>query len=247
MFFLRRDYTLSNFQRLFLNICAKFVRILPDQACLLCGAASPNGAWCAPCDNALPYLNCTLCPVCALPTWDGAVCGHCLHQPPHFTRTIAAFAYAFPLSQLLLAFKFGEKLQLAPTLADRLAQRIGSLPDCIVPMPLHSLRLRERGFNQSLLLARELGKRLNLPVLPDACQRLRNTAPQSTLAWKARGKNLRKAFSCSTAVAGKHIAIVDDVMTSGASLNELAQALKQAGATEVSSWVVARTLPHSGK
>ena len=193
----------------------------------------------------LPYLHDAVCPVCALPTWEGAVCGHCLRQPPHFSRTVARFAYAYPLAQLLQAYKFGERLQLAPALAERMLQRIKVMPDCIVPMPLHPLRLHERGFNQSLLLARELGKRLGLPVWPDACQRLRNTAPQSTLAWQARGKNMRKAFACSAAVTGKHIAIVDDVMTSGASLNELALVLRRAGATEVSTWVVARTLPHT--
>jgi len=241
------DYTLSNLQRLFLNIRSKFKQILPAQPCLQCGDASPHGSWCEACDAALPYLNQSLCPVCALPTWEGAVCGHCLREPPHFTRTVAAFAYTFPMAQLLQAYKFGEQIKLAPILAERLAQHIEVLPDCIVPMPLHPLRLRERGFNQSLLLARELGKRLKVPVLPDACQRIRNTAPQSTLALLARGRNMRKAFSCSAAVAGIHIAVVDDVMTSGASLNELAHALLRAGASEVSNWVVARTLPHTGK
>ncbi|HEU0187160.1 MAG TPA: phosphoribosyltransferase family protein, partial [Gallionellaceae bacterium] len=120
-------------------------------------------------------------------------------------------------------------------------------PDCIVPMPLHPLRLRERGFNQSLLLARELGARFKLPVLEQACQRTRNTSPQSGLPWKERGKNMRKAFVASEAVSGKHVAVVDDVMTTGASLNELAQALRHAGATEVSTWVVARTLPHAAQ
>lgn len=245
--FSKADYTLSNFERVFLNICTKFEQLLPAQPCLLCGAASPHGTWCEACDAALPYLNETHCPMCALPTFEGAVCGHCLRQPPHFTRTVAAFAYAFPLAQLLQAYKFGEQLQLAPILAERLVRRIDSLPDCIVPMPLHPQRLRERGFNQSLLLAKALGKTLKVPVLSNACQRVRNTLPQSTLAWQARGKNMRQAFGCDTSVAGKHVAVVDDVMTSGASLNELALALKYAGASEVSNWVVARTLPHTGK
>jgi ComF family protein len=232
-------------QRLFLNIRTKFVQALPAQPCLLCGAASPHGSWCEACDATLPYLNAAHCPLCALPTWQGAVCGHCLRQPPHYSRTVAAFAYAFPLSQLVRSYKFGEQLQLAHTLAEHLAQRIADLPDCIVPMPLHPARLRERGFNQSLLLAHALGRKLNVPVLPAACQRVRNTAPQSSLSWRERGKNIRNAFACSTAVAGKHVAVVDDVMTTGASLNELARALKRAGASGVSNWVVARTLPHS--
>jgi ComF family protein len=238
---------LSNLQRLFLNIRTKFVHILPAQPCLLCGAASPHGAWCSACDAALPYLNTARCPLCALPTLAGAVCGHCLRQPPHFTGTVAAFAYAFPLDQLLQAYKFGEQLQLAHALAERLAQRIELRPDCIIPMPLHSARLRERGFNQSLLLAHHLACKLDIPVLPNACQRVRNTTPQSSLSWRERGKNIRNAFACSAAVAGKHVAVVDDVMTTGASLNELARALKRAGASEVSNWVVARTLPHTAR
>jgi len=238
---------LSILTSLIFNICTKIVQSLPEQPCLLCGAPSQSRAWCAACDAALPYLNSAHCPVCALPTWDSATCGHCLQNPPHFKRTVAAYAYAFPLDKLVLAFKYGEKFHLAASLSDRLAQCVVVRPDCLVAMPLHPARLRERGFNQSLQLARRIGQQLDLPVLPYACQRVRNTPSQSTLPWKERSKNMRKAFSCSTDVAGKHVAVVDDVMTTGATLNELALALLNAGASEVSAWVVARTLPHTGK
>lgn len=220
---------------------------MPAQPCLLCGAPSQDAAWCDACDASLPCLAAACCPVCALPTLEGAVCGHCLRQPPHFKRTVASYAYAFPLDKLVLALKYGEKLHLANDLGAKLAQRVTVLADCIVAMPLHPARLRERGFNQSLQLARRIGKQLALPVLPSACRRVRNTPSQSTLPWKARSKNMRKAFICSAEVAGKHVAVVDDVMTTGATLNELALALLNAGATEVSAWVVARTLPHTGK
>lgn len=230
-----------------MNIRSNIEHLLPAQPCLLCGTASHHGVWCSACDTALPRLPAAHCPVCALPTWEGAICGHCLRRPPQFSRTVAPYAYAFPLDQLVQAFKFGASLQLAHSLAGKLAECVKVMPDCIVPMPLHPVRLRERGFNQSLLLAHHLGDKLNIPVLSDACQRVRNTAPQSALPWKERGKNMRKAFDCSAAVAGKHVAVVDDVMTTGASLNELAHALRRAGASEVSTWVVARTLPHSGK
>lgn len=238
---------MSILTRSLFNICTKIVQSLPEQPCVLCGAPSQTAAWCAACDAVLPYLPTAHCPVCALPTWDGATCGHCLHKPPHFKRTVAAFSYAFPLDKLVLAFKYSEKLHLSNSLGDRLAQGVLVRPDCIVAMPLHRLRLRERGFNQSLQLARRIGQRLDLPVLPHACQRLRNTASQSTLPWKERSKNMRKAFSSTAEVSGKHVAVVDDVMTTGATLNELARALLNAGATEVSAWVVARTLPHTGK
>lgn len=214
---------------------------------MLCGAASHNGVWCAACDTGLPYLLTEHCPVCALPTHAGAVCGHCLQHPPHFKRTVALGAYAFPFDKLVLALKYREKLNLAGPLGDRLAERVSVLPDCIVAMPLHSARLRERGFNQSQQLASRIGRQLALPVLPFACQRVRNTPSQSTLPWKERNRNMRNAFSCTAEVEGKHVAVVDDVMTTGATLNELASAILNAGATEVSAWVVARTLPHTGK
>jgi len=230
----------------FLDIRTQIERALPAQPCLLCGAASRDGAWCAPCDAALPYLTAPRCPVCALPTLHGAVCGRCLKHPPQFDRTVAAYAYAFPLDKLVQALKFHEQLLLAQQLANKLAQRVVIRPDLIIAMPLHPARLRERGFNQSLELARRIAQLLDIPLSSHACQRVRDTPPQSTLPWKARGKNMRQAFACTENLAGLHVAIVDDVMTSGASLNEVAQALRRAGACEVSAWVVARTLPHKG-
>ena len=163
---------------------------------------------------------------------------------PQFDSTLAVFAYAFPLDKLVQALKFGEHLMLADHLADCLAQRVEVLPDCIIAMPLHASRLRQRGFNQSLELARRVANRLDISLLPHACLRVRDTPPQSALTWKERGKNMRKAFTCVQDLSGKHVAVVDDVMTSGASLNELSFALRHAGAKEVSAWVIARTLPH---
>jgi len=194
----------------------------------------------------MPYLPTPHCPVCALPTLNGATCGRCLKQAPQFDRTLAVFAYAFPLDKMVQALKFNGQLMLVRLLANKLAQHVVIRPDCIVAMPLHPARLRERGFNQSLELARQIARNLNIPLLNHACQRVRDTSPQSALPWKERGKNMRKAFTCTEDLSGKHVAVVDDVMTSGASVNELARALRQANAREVSAWVIARTLPHSG-
>jgi ComF family protein len=240
-----RINSVSILPRPFLNIGAKLGRFLPAQPCLLCGAMSRHGAWCTACDATLPYLNAAHCPVCALPTLNGAICGRCLTKKPFFDHTTAVFAYNFPLNKLVQALKFNEQLQLVNDLADKLARRITALPDCIVPMPLHPARLRERGYNQSLELSKRIAQQLDVPLLPHACQRVRDTPPQSVLKWKERGKNMRKAFACTENFAGKHVAMIDDVMTSGASLNELALALRRACAREVSAWVVARTLPHS--
>jgi ComF family protein len=165
---------------------------------------------------------------------------------PAFDHTIAAFSYNFPLDKLIQALKYRDRLILVNFLAAAVMQRITLLPDCIVAMPLHPARLRERGFNQSLLLARRIARELHIPLLIDDCERVRNTPPQSALPWKERDKNMRQAFACKADadVRGKHVAIMDDVMTTGASMGELARALKQAGARKVSAWVVARTLPH---
>ena len=227
----------------FLNIRSRSRQMLPAQPCLLCGTASHNGVWCAACDAGLPYLTLPHCPICALPSPGGEACGRCLQQAPQFDRTLAVYAYAFPLDKQVQALKFGKQLVLVNSLADKLAQCADVKPDCIIPMPLHPARLRERGFNQSLELARRIAKQLHIPLLSDACQRVRDTPPQTTLRWKERSKNMRKAFTCTANLSGKHVAVVDDVMTSGTSLNELALALRSAGAREVSAWVIARTLP----
>ncbi len=231
-----------------LNICTEFKRILPAQPCVLCGSMSHDGLWCAACDRALPYLDTAHCPACALPTPNGEVCGQCLKHPPLFARTTAAFGYTFPLDELIQAMKYGEQLALAHAFAEKLAQRTdkNSLPDCVIPMPLHPAKLRERGFNQSQLLAAGIARELGLELLTHACRRVRDTPPQSALPWRERKKNMRDAFRCDTDLTGKRVALVDDVLTTGASLNALAEAVQKCGAVEIGAWVVARTLPRSG-
>jgi ComF family protein len=238
---------LSILRNYFLNIRAEFKRILPAQPCVLYGSMSHDGLWCAACDAALPYFNVAHCPVCALPTPSGEVCGHCLTQPPLFTRTTAVFGYSFPLDKLIQGMKYGEQLALAHAFAKKLVQRIdkSNLPDYVIAMPLHPVKLRERGFNQSLLLAATVARELKLKLRPNACQRVRDTPPQSALPWKERKKNVRNAFCCDMDLTGKRIVLVDDVLTTGASLNALAEAVSKKGAIEISAWVVARTLPHS--
>lgn len=227
-----------------LNIRTFIKRLRPSQPCVLCGKMTRDGLWCQACDDSLPYLQQTICPTCATPTPRGDICGHCLAHPPSFSATRAAFSYSFPLDQLILAMKFREQLALSQTFAEKLALRIdqSALPDLIIPMPLHPQRLRDRGYNQSLLIAAHLAKLLNIPMLPQGCARVRATATQSSLAWKDRNKNMRDAFRCDLNLIGKKVALLDDVMTTGASMNALAKAVQQAGAQHISAWVVARTL-----
>ena len=214
------------------------------QPCILCGTLSNHGVWCNACDADLPRLSPYHCPICGLPTLNGDICGRCLKHAPSFDATAAAFSYAFPIDKLVQAVKFSAHLSLVDQLADALVPRILTRPDHIIAMPLHPLRLRERGFNQSHLLAQRLSKKLDISLLADVCERTRNTPPQSLLPWQERGKNIRGAFTCSADFSGKHIAIVDDVMTTGTSIEELARTLRQAGAVKISAWVLARTLPH---
>lgn len=236
---------MSIFTEDFLNISIKFKQMLPAQPCLLCGAFSHDGAWCKACDATLPYMTAPPCPCCALPSPGGAVCGRCVKRAPQFDRAYAVFTYAFPLDKMIQALKYGEKLVLVNSLANLLMARMTELPDCIIAMPLHPLRLRERGFNQSLELARRAANGLQIPLLPHACTRVRDTPPQASLTWKERDKNVRRAFACTDEVKGMHVAVIDDVMTSGASLNQVAITLRTAGARKISACVVARALPHA--
>ncbi len=238
---------MSILRKVIFDIRAGIEQVLPAQPCVLCGSMSHDGLWCAACDGALPYLGATHCPTCALPTPSGETCGQCLTHPPPFARTTAVFGYAFPLDKLVQAMKYGEQLALAHAFAKKLAHRIdrSTLPDCVIAMPLHPAKLRERGFNQSQLLAAKAARDLGVELAPDACRRVRDTPPQSALPWKERKKNMRNAFCCDMDLTGRRVALVDDVLTTGASLNALAEAVRKRGAAEISAWVVARTLPRS--
>lgn len=231
-----------------LNECINFTQTrlgrVIAQPCLLCGTRTFGAPLCPACLDDLPRLPASRCPLCALPTSGDEVCGACLKCPPLFERCRAVFAYAHPADVLVQRLKYGGELALAGFLAELLAQEIAPhpLPDLILPMPLHPRRLGERGFNQAVEIGRRLSARLNVPMAVNACQRVRDTPAQAGLELKERRRNLRGAFTCAGELKGRRIALLDDVMTSGASLNALAQAARKTGAAGVEAWVVARTL-----
>ena len=215
------------------------------QRCRLCDGPARGLGLCPACRADLPWLPQARCPMCALPTQNGQICGACLRHPPAWDRTRSALLYDFPIDGLIGALKYRGDLSLAPLLADCLADCVepGAV-DALIPMPLHAARLRTRGYNQAMEIARPLARRLHLPLPPSAVRRLRDTPPQAGLDRAARLKNLRGAFAAEPGqVRGRRIALLDDVMTSGATLGELARTLKQAGAREVECWVIARALP----
>jgi ComF family protein len=219
---------------------------LLEQDCLLCGTTSGNALLCPACTADLPRLPAQHCPQCALPTPHGERCGRCLAKPPHFDATVATFRYDFPLDKLVQSFKYAHRLAIGTWLGQQLAASAAACEaDLIIPLPLHPLRLRERGFNQALELARPIGSAHGWPISALACTRIRHTPAQADLPWRERGKNIRGAFHCTTDLTGRKIALVDDVMTTGASLNECARTLKLHGAERVTLLVVARALPKS--
>jgi len=230
-----------------LNIRSIFNRFFPP-ACLLCSAPSNAHPLCPGCRAELPWHHQPQCPQCAIPTPDGQLCGACLKHPPAFDRTQAALTYAFPVDQMIPRLKYHGQLAIAPVLGECLAEAVEAAPrpDRLIAMPLHATRIRERGFNHATEIARTLARQLGLPLDLDSCRRTRDTPPQMGLKHDARRRNVRGAFTCSGEVQGQRIALIDDVMTTGTSLDELAATLKQAGAREVSCWVVARTLPPGG-
>lgn len=216
-------------------------------SCYLCRGAA-RGVLCAACEADLPRLAGERCPVCALAAAGGAICGRCLARPPAYDATCAAFDYAFPADVLVQALKFRGELALAPLLGEALAARLarGTRVDAVLPVPLAAARLRGRGFNQALEIARAPARATGSPLRPLLAERLRDTAEQASLPLEERARNLRGAFRCTQSLEGATVALVDDVMTTGATLHELAATLKRAGAARVVNWVVART-PEPGR
>ena len=223
-------------------------RVLP-QDCHLCGAPSIDALLCGPCDRSLEELPAVHCPRCAMPSPSGHLCGRCMKRAPNYDATRAALRYEFPADRLILALKYRNTLPMAAYLARKLAATVRSRAksgigiDLVVPMPLHSRRLALRGFNQSVEIGRRVAHELALPFSFQAVQRLRDTPSQADLPLARRRANVRGVFACNESLAGKCVAVVDDVMTSGATLDALAGALKRAGAVHVENWVVARTWP----
>lgn len=216
--------------------------------CLLCAGRTELSLVCAACDSALPSLE-SACARCAVPLASGGICGACHRREPAFDDATAAFEYRFPLDRLIHRFKYAGDLAVGRWLALRLVERVAGhdRPDLLVAPPLGRARLRTRGFNQAVVIAGHVGKRLRVPHAHAAFAKVRETSPQPELGRRQRLANLRDAFRCELQLSGEHVAIVDDVMTTGATAHTLAKLLKERGASRVSVWAVARTPDPSRK
>ena len=228
-----------------------YIWLKNKQNCLLCGEpADASTPICMACETDLPWLG-DQCRTCALPlAATGLTCGQCLAQPPAFEQVAVPWAYGFPIDSLITRFKHSARWPLGRLLGELLSEFIRhrfdddlSRPDALVPVPLATQRLRQRGFNQAAMLARWLGAGLDIPCAENLLLRVQDTRAQQDLQAEARKKNLLHAFALApdASIAGRHLALVDDVLTTGATAHALARLLMNAGAARVDVYCLART------
>ncbi len=220
--------------------------------CILCGGPGRDQDLCAACARDLPWLD-SACVACGLPQPAKAVgdrCPSCLATPPPFAVCLVAMRYEYPVDRLITALKYRQQLTYARVLgnllADFAARKMCAIgitpPDLIVPVPLNRRRLACRGFNQAAEIGRFVAAKLNVKQDPHACERVRDTPPQTGLAAEQRRRNLHGAFVVRKSLKGRRVALLDDVITTGTTVHAIAAQLHRAGATEVQVWSVARSL-----
>ncbi|APC17216.1 amidophosphoribosyltransferase [Pseudomonas frederiksbergensis] len=228
-----------------------YIWLKNKQHCLLCNEPSDTSqSICTPCETELPWLG-DHCQACALPLPEaGLTCGQCLRDPPAFEQVIAPWTYSFPIDSLITRFKHAAKWPYGRLLAELLAQSLQhhfdeglKPPDALVPVPLARKRLRERGYNQAAMLARWLSDSLEISCDENLLLRTQDTTAQQDLDAKARKQNLLRAFALTpnAQIKGRHLALVDDVLTTGATAQSLARLLIGAGAARVDVYCLART------
>lgn len=257
---IRRRGRLSTERDFEVNIWSRIGQALLPPSCALCGAHGEGlHNLCSGCTSDL-LRNAHACAGCGLPLKGepAARCGRCLRHPPPFDAFYAPFLYTPPLSHLITGLKFRARLSHARLLGQLLAAAIPraipaaiksgfdaapARPDCLLPVPLHPQRLRQRGFNQALEIARPLSAVFGIPLRPGLLRRVRATPAQSDLPARRRRANVRGAFAYTgTTPAARHVVLIDDVVTTGHTVAELARVLRRAGAERIEVWAVARAV-----
>lgn len=214
--------------------------------CLLCGLPAHQYSLCQACIAELPLVG-PACTRCAIPVKNAQICGRCLQSPPYQDLSFSLYRYEGSIRRCITAFKYKKQLHLSALFARQMANQISSresLPECIVPIPLHPKRIRQRGYNQAAEVAKTLAFALNIDYRPELLHRVRLTRSQSDLPFKERQKNMRNAFVCGEQNLPRHIAILDDVMTSGYTAAEAAKVFKGQGVEIIEVWTIARTISH---
>lgn len=231
-------------------VLARLQRGLLPSTCVLCAGGEQAGDLdlCAGCADDLPE-NANACAQCAEQLsghrGEARLCGACLRKPPRFHAAHCAFRYGFPVDHLVRALKYGGRLAHARVLGSLLARSLAdsareSWPQALIPVPLAKQRFGERGFNQAIEIAKQLEKELCIPLRADVLERRRDTREQAGLDRAARRRNVRGAFALRAPLPADHVAIVDDVVTTGSTANEIARVLRKAGAKRIEVWAVAR-------
>ena len=233
---LKKQQTLFSIQ--YCLLCQQALQLPDKQSPFFCHACSLGLPWhqqaCFCCGNAFPI------------TEQQLLCGQCLLHPPAYQRLIATWYYHSPVREIIATLKFKQDFRYLAALSQYLLTTIMNsyshdLPSRIIPVPLHKRRLRQRGFNQAQLIAKKIAKRLQLPLDIHSCERIRATKAQADLPSDKRNKNVRKAFQCKADLHGETVAIVDDIVTTGNTVTELAHCLHQAGAHAIHIWCCAKT------
>ena len=221
-------------------------QLLFPPTCILCGNAGHEGRdLCSPCRSRLP-ANVSCCPCCAneMAAADSdRLCGRCVGSPPAFDKTYAPFLYQESMRYLITGLKFNAHHAHARLLGQLLVEHLhlnACSPDCIMPVPLHNTRYRQRGFNQAIEIARHISSEMKIPLDLASCRRRRDTPHQAGLSAKQRRKNIKNAFELVRPVQCRNVAILDDVMTTGSTAHAMALLLKEHGVERVDVWVCAR-------
>lgn len=219
--------------------------------CILCKTHVQNGKnICLQCIEELPWnkISCKYCGVPMDPLENiTMICGACLHQTPPFDAVYAAFIYEPPIIQLISQLKFNQNFIIGSVLSQLLLDFLlmhyknKQWPEVIIPVPLHKIRLAERGYNQAIELAYPFKKLLNIPVDIHLCKRIKQTTTQTTVSARERSTNLKHAFAVTNTHTFRHVAIVDDVLTTGSTVTALSKVLKKSGVECVDVWAVAKT------
>ncbi len=212
------------------------------QICFFCGDSARETA-CEPCAASFARLGQEVCPRCQLPAANGEVCGRCLKKAPVWQHLIAEWQYEFPLKAAIISAKYHHAFSIFRWVAAQRRSWPFDLRATLIPVPLAELRLQSRGYNQAQLISNELAKRFALRVDAGAVIRIRETDIQQRLNWAERRRNVRNAFAATRSFAGESVVLVDDVLTTGSTLNELARAVYDAGAVQVDAYVLARVQP----
>lgn len=227
----------------------KWIELLLPYTCIFCKQLSTRKQdLCENCLQDLPFLT-QCCTRCAKPLSGSQsfTCGQCLSEPPSFDRIYALFEYQPPVTKMIMSIKFNHRLAYAKLLGELLTERIQQewyldrpLPEAIIPVPLHPKRIHERGFNQALEIARPVGKALGIPVEFRHCLRVKHTVAQAMLPAKLRGKNVRRAFRVKGRFPYSHVAVLDDVVTTGQTVGEFCEELRRGGVLKIDVWCCGR-------